>query len=187
MAYRSKFIKGLSLIEVVSTVALLGLVALPFFTIFLSGTKYAIETQDDLIAINLARERIEQMKLFSFENLDEDFYIYRDIYRDTIHSEYRGASDDIEQFYKHFSDIWTESKKEQYPRIFSRFESIYQNYEPLVDYVIYPEEFDLYRRYTIVEDYKEGDSSVDMRKITVKVFFLDELSVELVTLISDYR
>ncbi|MGM0607235.1 MAG: type IV pilus modification PilV family protein [Candidatus Muiribacteriota bacterium] len=179
-------IKAFTLIEVVATVGLIGIISTPFFAIFLTGTQYTLDARDDLIALNLARERIEQLKLVPFGELDEDFYIYRDIYRDTIHSDFRGAADDLTLFYKHFNDIWTEKNSQQYPRIFSRFKSIYESSEVLIDYELYPEMYENYRRYTIVENYK-SDSSIDMRKICVKVFFEDNLAVELITLRSDYR
>jgi len=117
--------KGFSLIEIIATIGVLGIVAVPFFSIFLSGNKNVIAAKYDLIAVNLARERIEQIRLQNFETLEEDYYVYRDIYKDTIHSELKEADEDMEVFYNNFSDIWTSEMREKYPRIFNKMEGIF--------------------------------------------------------------
>lgn len=187
MEYKIRNI-GFSLIEVVATVALLGLVAVPFLNIFLSGNKLSIESKEDLMAVNLARERIEQILMTNFENMDEDYYIYRDIYKDTIHNEFDDADEDRSKFYEVFSDIWTEENKEDYPRIYTKFTSIIESRGPLRTYDIYPKSHGEYRRYAVIEDYGDSDSSVKMKKITVYVINRkNDKEYKIATLVTDYK
>lgn len=191
MEFKRHFIKkGFSLIEVVATVALLGLVAVPFLNIFLAGNKNAVDSREDLIALNLAREKIEMITLNNFENLEEDYYNYRDIYKDTIHDELRDCDEDPEKFYENFSDIWTEDRKERYPRIYNKYVALFSEKNSLKDYLLYSKEHSDYRRYTIVEPYTTDDEnpSVNMKKITVRVINKNnDKEIKLVTLVTDYK
>jgi len=186
--------KGFSLIEIIATIGMLGIIAVPFFSIFLSGNKNVIAAKHDLVAVNLARERIEQMRLQSFETLEEDYHVYRDIYKDTVYSEFKEADEDVEVFYDNFTDIWTSSMREKYPGIYSRMENIFTEVSSLGEYIKYPDEFSAFRRYAVVEEVtpeKQNDflpgNPVMLKRITVKVFFEDEIAVELTTLVSDYK
>ncbi|MCK9224736.1 MAG: prepilin-type N-terminal cleavage/methylation domain-containing protein [Candidatus Muirbacterium halophilum] len=188
MEFKIRYLRGFSLIEVVATVALLGMVAVPFLNIFLSGNKMSGESKEDLVAINLAREKIEQITLTIFENLEEDYYIFRDIYKDTIHQEFKDADENRAKFYEVYSDVWTEERKENFPRVYNRFISILENRGPIRTYNSYSDFFNDFRRYTVVEDYNSDKKSVSIKKITVYVFNLKtEKEYKLSTLITDYK
>lgn len=68
----SKNEKGLTLIEVIASIAIISIVLLSFFQLFIQSNKTAVANNEKLVVINLADAQLERLKLDHIVLIDLD-------------------------------------------------------------------------------------------------------------------
>ena len=179
---------GVSLIEILIALGILGMIIFPLLRLFQTGRLGTKKAKDDLIASLLARERLEQLRSLPFKRLQGDFMEYGPVFEDTFVEEFIAMDENPILFRTRFSDVLTLEFAEQYPEIYGqfakKFEEIHGRY-----YIPYSPGYEKYRRLTEVD---EGVDTVNfpsrLKKITVSVFRKgnDSPMVELVTYRAKY-
>ena len=164
---------GFTLVEILTVVFLVGVIALPFSNMFIFGVKGTNSNAEHVIAYNLAREKIEEIKGIPFEFVKSDYTNFRDVFQDR--SDYDDAYYNEDIFVKHFSDIFTtdslqDSEKEKtHKKLHELYSEIYL--KPLQ---LYPKGYDKYRRVVKVEEISESVSAPALKKVVVSVFIEKE-------------
>jgi hypothetical protein len=174
-------------VEILAVLFVVGLVSLPFTRMFTFGRKGSIDNLEHIIASNLAREKMEEIKSLPFEMVKSDFDHFREMYRDVP-----DLSDyfiDQTKFFQKFSDIYTgaRSVREDEKEVWERFKDLYPK-AFLREYMLYEDELENYRRVTEVDDRIDRSHPPRLKKVTVTVF--DEKGqrlAELVTLIGRHK
>ena len=178
---------GFSLVEVLAVLFLVGLVSLPFTRMFSFGRKGSIDNLEHILAHNLAREKIEEIRSLPFEMVKSDFDHFREIYQDLP-----DMSDyflDPAKFSEKFSDIFTHARsaKDDEREIWDRFKELYSK-AFLREYLLYEDELEAYRRITDVDERFDRSNPPRLKKVTVKVFDEKGLKLaELVTLVGRHK
>lgn len=65
--------KGFSLIEVIVTIAVIGIVLIPLATFFINTSKYSINTKEQLLANEIAQQYVEGLKAKSYNSFIDFF------------------------------------------------------------------------------------------------------------------
>lgn len=164
------FRRSFTLMEILITLVILGIVITPFSRIIWFGKKGVINIKVRTVADNLAREKIEELTLLRFTKIKSDFAVFSSVFRGTHHEKFIDMDENSELFSKNFSDIFTESQKKQYPRIYENFVDKYKEYYGR-DYELYPEEFSEFRRVVTVEteEYPENPM-IKIKNIIIELF-----------------
>ena len=161
--------KGFTLIEILTVVFLIGVIALPFTNMFMFGVRGSANNAEHVIAYNLAREKIEEIKGLPFELVKSDYKNFRDIFQDR--PKYDDAYYNEDNFIAYFSDIFTENslKKSEQATSYKKLKDLYPKaYLKPLD--LYPNEYESLRRVTMVEEISESAMPPKLKKITVLVY-----------------
>ena len=181
--------KAFTIIEIVIVLALASMVAASFANMFIFGVKGSNEHTEHVIAYNLAREKIEEIKSLPFELIQSDYEIFRDVFQDRV--AYEEAYYNEESFEKYFSDVYTESEvtsDSEKAITHKKLKELYSKYY-LKELDFYPDSYSKLRRVTKVEDVGNVNPPAKLKKITVRVYDEQKNSryAELVTLIGQYK
>ena len=161
--------KGFTLIEILTVVFLIGVIALPFTNMFMFGVRGSANNAEHVIEYNLAREKIEEIKGLPFELVKSDYKNFRDIFQDR--PKYDDAYYNEDNFIAYFSDIFTENslKKSEQATSYKKLKDLYPKaYLKPLD--LYPNEYESLRRVTMVEEISESAMPPKLKKITVLVY-----------------
>ncbi|MBI3038581.1 hypothetical protein HYY75_05945, partial [bacterium] len=162
-------------------------IALPFARLFTFGWQGSIETKERVIAFNLAREKIEEVRSLPYELVKSDFENFKDLYQDN--PDLNDAFGNKDAFEKVFSDVISveKSKDEKEKEYFDNF---LENYKKafLRDYEWYPDEFSNFRRLLDVDDKYDRSVPARLKKVVVRVFDKDNHKLaEVVTLVGLHK
>lgn len=180
--------RGFSLVELLISLVITGIVIIPILNIFRAGKKGSIQNTDFFIANNLARERLEEMRLIPYESIAGDFQVFAPIFSDCMDTPLADLSTDMTAFEKLFNDIYCENSrgahegplKEVYDKFRAKYRSHYGR-----EYQDYPKTYGIYRRLTRVEKYSIGENKA-MKRVRVTVAHRDgRLLADIVTLMEE--
>ena len=178
---------GFTFIEILTVLFLAGVVALPFTRMFTFGVRGTHDTLEHMVATNLAREKIEEIKSIAFDAVKSDFDNFREIYRERL--EMIGAYESKETFEKTFSDIFTEKgiANEKEKELFKLCQDRYQKAFGRV-LELNPQENGLLRRVVDVDESYDRTVPPKLKKVIVRVYDkANHKLAELVTLIGRHR
>ncbi|MCK5684220.1 type II secretion system protein [bacterium] len=162
--------RSFTLIEILITLVILGILITPFTRIIWFGKKGVINIKNKTIVDNLAREKIEELTLLRFTRIKSDFEVFSSVFRGTHHEAFIDMDENSELFKRNFTDIFTKKLKKKFPRIFEKFVRKYKKYYGR-DYELYPDEYSGYRRVVTVEveEYPENPM-IKIKNIIVELF-----------------
>lgn len=98
--------RGFTLAKILVVLFLVGLVALPFTNMFLFGVQGSHDNAEHVLAYNLAREKLEEIKGLPFEIIKSDYENFREAFQDR--QKYDEAYYNEASFEKYFSDVFTD-------------------------------------------------------------------------------
>lgn len=184
-ARRQRF--GFTLVEILTVVFLVGLIALPFSNMFIFGVKGSNSNAEHVIAYNLAREKLEEIKGLPFSSVKSDYQNFRDVFQDR--SSFDDAYYNEDNFVNCFSDVYSNvslndpETSKTYKKLKELYPSVY-----LKSLEMYPDEYNKFRRVTRVEEISESAMPPSLKKITVLVFNnQDKKIAELRTFVGKYK
>ncbi len=181
------FLRGFTLIEILVVLSLVGVLALPFTNMFMFGIRGSHDNAEHVLAYNLAREKIEEIKSLPFDQIKSDYENFRDVYQDRHGFDEPYFNDS--SFEKYFSDVFTdESLKDSDNKMtWTRLKLAYPK-TYLRNLQTYPPDYLNYRRVVKVERITESAMPSKTKKITVLVFSKDGKKIaELATLIGQHK
>lgn len=179
--------KAFTLIEILMVMTMVGLVALPFTRMFLFGMQGSTENLEHIIAYNLAREKIEEVRSLPFHLIKSDFENFSTVYRDR--PDFDKAFENRDVFEKTFSDIFTPetSEAEHHSETYKRLKNLYKA-AFLRDLELYPEEVKQYRRVMDVDSRYDPSVPTRLKKVIVRIYDPDQHRIaEVVTLVGYHR
>jgi prepilin-type N-terminal cleavage/methylation domain-containing protein len=159
---------GFTLIEILTVLFLVGIIALPFTNMFIFGYQGTHDVADHVLAYNIAREKIEEIKCLPFDLIQSDFNNFREVFQDRPNFE--EAFIDKKGFKKMFTDIFTDRSlaDDDNRTTWKRLQNLYPK-AMLKKITTYPEDLRLFRRVVEVEPF--GSLSVPkLKKVTVTIF-----------------
>ena len=170
-----------TLVEILVVLTLLAFIALPFTNMFIFGVKGSHNNTDHVIAYNLARDKIEEIKSLPFDIIKSDFENFREVYQDRPNFDDAFYTED--NFIKLFSDVYSEEllinseKLETYNKLKELYKKAY-----LKVIKLYPKNIATYRRVTKI--HRVGNSALPpkLKKVTVLIF--DKLNKQIAELSS---
>lgn len=169
--------RGFSLVELLISLVIVGIVIIPIYNIFSTGKKSTIQNTDYFIAHNLARDRIEEMKILPFGRVKGDFDVFSKIYRDAGVEAFADMDVDEVVFYSKFNDLFTEDTARKHPEVFERFSKVYREHFGR-DYIVYPRKYSTYSRTTTVEAYGPSTAGgYSLKRVMVKVSLTEKRQV----------
>ncbi len=179
--------KAFTLIEILTVIFIVGIVALPFTNMFLFGVRGSVNNADHVIGYNLAREKIEEIKGLPFEIVKSDYENFREVFQDR--TKFDDAYYNEDSFISYFSDVFSESslKNSEKATTYKKLKEIYTKayLKPLE---LYPDDYDKFRRVTTVEEISESAMPPKLKKITVLVFNQQEQKIaELRTYVGKHK
>lgn len=158
-----------TLIEILVVLTITAFIALPFTNMFIFGVKGSNENTEHVIAYNLAREKIEEIKSLPFDYVKSDFDNFRQVFQDR--PSYDEAFYDEDNFVKIFSDMYSDESLENsdFNETFKRLKDLYPK-TYLKNLKKYPENISAFRR--VVKVKRVGNSALPptLLKVTVLVF-----------------
>lgn len=179
--------QGFTFVEILIVLALMGLVALPFTRMFVFGVQGSHENADQILAHNLAREKLEEIRTLPFELVKDDFENFRNVYRDR--PDFEKAFENRADFEKTFTDVLTADMvkdgegKETYERLRELYESAYRR-----PFDLYPDDVRGFRRVLEVDERYDNAIPSRMKKVTVRVYDRQgHKQAEVVTLVSRHK
>ena len=174
---------GLTFIEILITALILGSVVHVFIGQMINFRYAAQRNRERIIAYNLVREKIEELRAVPIRQLRGDWEVYRgessagvtNIFRDEFFGTWAKMDEDKELFWNKMSDIITKKGKSAsgaMPEgVFSKFKRNYQQQYGLT-YEPYDEEYRIYRRTTKIEDLTAPENKGNILKrvsVTVEI------------------
>lgn len=178
---------GFTLIEILTVVFLVGLIALPFSNMFIFGVKGSNSNTEHVIAYNLAREKLEEIKGLPFSSIKSDYENFREVYQDR--SKYDDAYYNEDNFVNYFSDVFSETSmndtenEKTYKKLKDMYPAVYL--KPLT---LYPNGYDKFRRVVRIEEISESAMPPTLKKVTVLVFNNQEKKIaELRTFVGKHK
>lgn len=181
------FLRGFTLIEILVVLSLIGVLALPFTNMFMFGIRGTHDNAEHVLAYNLAREKIEEIKSLPFDQIKSDYENFRDVYQDRHGFDEPYFNDSA--FEKYFSDVFTDEslKDSENKMTWTRLKLAYPK-TYLRNLQTYPPDYLNYRRVVKVERITESAMPSKTKKITVLVFARDGKKIaELATLIGQHK
>ena len=161
--------KAFTLIEILIVLTITAFVALPFTNMFVFGVKGSNENTEHVIAYNIAREKIEEIKLLPFSYIKSDFDNFRQIFQDR--PKYDEAFYDEDKFINVFSDIFSDEslKNANNAESFKKLKVLYPK-TYLKNLKKYPRNIAEFRR--VVKVHRVGNLALPPKllKVTVLVF-----------------
>jgi prepilin-type N-terminal cleavage/methylation domain-containing protein len=175
---------GFSLIELLISITIVGIVIFPIFSVFRTGKQGTIQNRDYFMAYNLARSRMEELKVLPFNKLTSDFDLFAGIYSDSLMEEFADMDVNEELFKKNFTDIYTEASSKKYSDIYEKFCSRYTEYYGKA-YELYSDEYSNFKRITYVSSYKEYGDSLKKVRVEIRHPRSDKPLAEIVSLMGE--
>lgn len=170
-------VSGFSMVELLISLVIVGIVIIPIYNIFSTGQKSTIQNTDYFIAHNLARDRLEEMKILPFGRIKGDFDVFSKIYRDSGIEIFADMDVDEVVFHSGFSDIFTEDMVRKHPELFGKFSSAFREHFGR-EYILYPKKYAAYARTTMVEPYGSSTTSGhSLKKVLVRVSLTEKKQV----------
>lgn len=180
--------KGFTIVEILLVLVLASMVAVSFSNMFIFGVKGSNDNADHVIAYNLAREKIEEIKGLPFELVQSDYEIFRDVFQDRF--SYDEAYYNEESFENYFSDVFSEADIEldsEKKLTHKKLAELYPKYY-LKELPFYPPEYGKLRRVMKMELISEPPAPAKLKKVTVMVFDQRNICIaKLVTLIGLHK
>ncbi len=177
--------RAVTLVEVLTVLALVALVALPFTRMFTFGMQGSIESKEQVIAYNLAREKIEELKCLPFDDVAGDFAVFKPVYQRLKMFDMAEES----TFNAKFNDIFTDEriKPIEGKELFSLFKEAYAKVYRR-EYLPYSDEYNVFRRVTKVEDAADKATPPRLKKVEVTVYDRNNHRIAfLVTMLGRHR
>jgi hypothetical protein len=172
---------GFTFIDILLTMTLLAIFVGPFLDITRTGFLGAAKNREYLLAHNLARERIEELRVVPVQELKSDWEVYAhgerltdNIFVDEFGPLAKwGQSEQV--FYENFSDVMTE--RNLLPdTVQEKFEKAYKRYYGC-DYEAYSPEYSFLRRITKVKDVSDPSvPGMTMVQATVSVIINSKIT-----------
>lgn len=162
--------KGFTIVEILLVLVLASMVAISFSNMFIFGVKGSNENTDHVLAYNLAREKIEEIKGLPFELVQSDYEIFRDVFQDRFQFDEAYYNEDA--FEKYFSDVFSESDlstDEEKRTTHKKLAELYPKYY-LKDLPLYPYSYSKFRRVVKMELISNPPAPPKLKKVTVMVF-----------------
>lgn len=179
--------RGFTLIEILTVVFLIGVICLPFSNMFIFGVKGTQNNAEHVIAYNLARGKLEEVRALPFSLIKSDYENFRDVFQD------RPGFDDAyyneDNFINYFSDIYSTENlgSSEKSTTFGKLKELYPKVY-LKDLELYPDECGRFRRVVQVEEIRESAMPPKLKKITVLVFDDKERKIaELKTFVGKHK
>ncbi len=177
---------GFTLIEILTVLFLVGIIALPFTNMFIFGAQGTHNVEEHVLAYNIAREKIEEIKGLPFDLIQSDYFNFKEVYQDR--PKFEEAFINKENFKKVFTDIFTDKSltDDDMKTSWRKLQNLYPK-AMLKKLTTYPEDMRRFRRVVEVEFF--GSLSVPkLKKVTVSVFDKDEKQIaQLTTLIGKHK
>lgn len=183
MTFNSAF----TLVEILIVLTLVGVLALPFTNMFIFGVQGSHDNTEHVLAYNLAREKIEEIKGLPFEQIKSDYDNFREVYQDR--PDFDEAYYNESAFENFFSDVFSDSSLKD-NKLKTTFLKLKQAYPKgyLKNLVSYPEDYRNFRRVVKVESISESAMPPKLKKVTVMIFEQDNKKIaELSTLIGMHK
>lgn len=176
-----------TLVEILIVLTLVGILALPFTNMFIFGVQGSHDNTEHVLAYNIAREKLEEIKGLPFEMIKSDYENFREVYQDR--PDFDEAYYNEAAFETFFSDIFSDSslKDEKLKTTFLRLKQAYPK-TYLKNLMSYPDEYQNFRRIVKVEKISESAMPSKLKKVSILVFDKDEKKIaELSTLIGSHK
>lgn len=176
-----------TLVEILIVLSLVGMIALPFTNMFIFGVQGSHDNSDHVLAYNMAREKIEEIKGLPFEIIKSDYDNFRDVYQDR--PDFDEAYYNESSFENFFSDVFTDKAlaDDKLKTTFTRLKLIYPK-AFLKRLKTYPEDYRFFRRVVRVKKIQDSASPSKMKRVTVMVFEKDGKRIaNLKTLIGQHK
>jgi hypothetical protein len=161
--------------------------ALPFTNMFLFGVQGSNDNSEHVLAYNLAREKIEEIKGLPFEMIKSDYENFREVFQDR--PDFDEAYYNEASFENYFSDVFTDKAMtdDDLKTSFTRLKLLYPK-AYLKNLKTYPEDYRFFRRVAKVEKISESAMPSKLKKITVLVFEKDNKKIaEINTLVGQHQ
>ena len=169
LSYKAANRYGFTLIEILTVVFIIGIIALPFTNMFIFGVKGSNQNADHVVAYNLAREKIEEIKALPFFIIKSDYENFREVFQDR--SKYDDAYYNEDNFINYFSDVFSEAslKNSELLTTYNKLKELYPK-TYLKELSLYPSDYTKFRRVTQVKEISESAMPAKIKKITVQVY-----------------
>ncbi len=175
---------GLTFLEILFTSVVLAVVVGPFLNLNWQSRAVAWRNRERIMALNLARERMEELTCLPVRSLKSDWDIYRgessgsstNIFRDeSFGTRWDRMDEDPAFFYANFSDVQVRGVKPSkenfifHSLLQRKFVDAFKRYYGF-DYEFYPSGYEKFRRYTLVKDLTDPRHPGDvLKRVTVVV------------------
>ena len=183
----SKKSKAFTLVEILIVLFLVGLLALPFTNMFIFGVQGTHDNSEHVLAYNLAREKIEEIRGLPFDLIKSDYENFRDVFQDR--PDFDEAYYNEASFENYFSDVFTDKAltDDELKTSFTRLKLLYPK-TYLKNLKSYPEDYRFFRRVVKVEKISESAMPSKLKKVSVLVFDRDNRQIaELNTLAGQHK
>lgn len=173
--------------EILIVLFLVGLLALPFTNMFIFGVQGTHDNSEHVLAYNLAREKIEEVRGLPFDMIKSDYENFRDIFQDR--PDFDEAFYNESSFENYFSDVFTDKAlaDDKLKTSFTRLKVLYPK-SYLKNLKTYPEDYRFFRRVLKVEKISETAMPSKLKKVSVLVFDRDNRQIaELNTLAGQHK
>ncbi|MBU1108626.1 MAG: prepilin-type N-terminal cleavage/methylation domain-containing protein [Candidatus Riflebacteria bacterium] len=184
---RHLFQTGFTLVEILIVLSLVGFLALPFTNMFIFGVRGSQDNAEHVLAYNLAREKIEEIKSLPFELIKSDYDNFREVYQDRPGLDEPYFND--ASFEQYFSDVFADEslKDSNLLSTWNRLKTMYPK-TYLRKLQTYPPDYLNYRRIVRVESINESAQPSKTKKVSVLIFDKENKKIaELITLIGQHK
>lgn len=179
--------KGFTLTEILLVIFIVGAISVSFTRMFIFGVQGSHDNTEHVMAYNLAREKLEEVKGIPFEHLKSDYILFRDVYQDR--SKFDDSYYNEDSFILNFSDVFTQSSlsDSENQTTYNKLKELYPKgyLKPLV---MYPDAYSKMRRVTKVSEISNSAAPAKLKKVTVYVYGMKNKKIaELSTFIGKYK
>lgn len=187
MNYNYKSRRAFTLIEILTVVFLIGIVALPFSRMFIFGVKGSSNNTEHVLGYNLARDKIEEIKGLPFSIVKSDYNNFREVFQDR--TSFDDAYYNEDDFVNYFSDVFSQISlgDSEKGKTYNNLKRLYPD-AYLKELDLYPPEYAKFRRVVKVEEISESAMVAKLKKVSVLVFNdKNQKIAELRTLVGDHK
>ncbi len=187
MTLSTKSRNAFTLIEILTVVFLIGIIALPFSRMFIFGVKGSSNNTEHVLGYNLARDKIEEIKGLPFSIVKSDYNNFREVFQDR--TSFDDAYYNEDDFVNYFSDVFSKASlgDSEKGKTYNNLKLLYPN-AYLKELDLYPSDYTKFRRVVKVEEISESAMVPKLKKVTVLVFNdKNQRIAELRTLVGDHK
>jgi len=168
--------RAFTLVEILVVLTIVGVLALPFTNMFIFGVKGTHDNTEYVLAYNIAREKIEEIKSLPYDMIKSDYNNFRDVFQDRI--DFDEAYYNETSFENYFTDIFCELslKDDKMKTTHARLKDIYPR-SYLKPLALYPPDYINFRRVVRVQEISQSAQPPRLKKITVLVFDRDNRKI----------